>query len=70
MGLLVIYEKVNHKLVRLSGLAGRGVAQGGLPALPLRVLLENARKKKALQRWWRTPGGGYAETAPAGGNLP
>ena len=69
MGLLVIYEKVNHKLVRLSGLAGRGVAQGGLPALSLRVLLENA-KKMALQRWWRTPGDGYAETAPAGGNLP
>ena len=48
-----------------SGLAGRWAARDGSSALPLRIFLENA--KMAPQRWWRTPGVGYAETVPAGG---
>ena len=47
MALLVIYEKLNHKRVHVSGLAGRGVARDGLLALPLRILLENAKNGSA-----------------------
>ena len=39
--------KLETKLVCFSGLAGRGVARDGLPALPLRVLLENAKNGSA-----------------------
>ena len=39
--------KLETKLVCFSGLAGRGVSRDGLPALPLRVLLENAKNGSA-----------------------
>ena len=45
MVVLVIYGKLNHKLVYFAGLARRGVARDrreGPQALPLRVSLENA----------------------------
>ena len=41
MLLLVDHAKLDHTIVHFSGLAGRGVARDGLPALPLRVSLEN-----------------------------
>ena len=47
MVFLVDHATLENRLVCFFGLAGRGEARGGPPALPLRVLLENAKNGSA-----------------------